>query len=69
MPVSKAIAEAAKYGYCKVWLNSGVLEANRMVIMLSDYRPRGDEYVRLIFSRGKYPGNCAGSIYREEDLS
>jgi hypothetical protein len=67
MPVSKAIAEAAKYGYCKVWLNSGVLENDRMVIMLSDYRPRGEEYVRLVYSRGRYPGVDCGSIYREED--
>jgi hypothetical protein len=68
MPVKEALAHVAKYGYTKVRLNSGVLENNRLVIVLSEYMPRGHEYCRLIYSRGKYPGNCAGSVHREGDL-
>jgi hypothetical protein len=66
--LNDALAQVAKYGYDDVRLNWRIEGKNPMVIVLSDYTSRGHEYCRLVFSRGKWPGNDVANVYRKGDM-
>ena len=59
-----AIALVERHGFRRVHVREEDLEANRLVYILQQFMPRGDEYADFRLARGKYRGNSCGSAGR-----
>ncbi len=65
MRLSEAIAKVALHGYTDSVIRRDV--GDPLVLVLSDYWPKGEEVATFARTRGKYPGQTIGTARRPEN--